>query len=58
MAFDIKNYGRKLLRVWRVLKRPGREEYWNVAKISAIGILLIGLIGFIISLLIRQITPR
>lgn len=38
-------------RVLRVARRPGREEYVNVAKITGLGIIIIGVIGFIISLI-------
>ena len=58
MEFNIKSFGRKCLRVWHVLKKPDKEEYWTVAKVSAVGILIIGLIGFIISLIVRQVTPN
>lgn len=36
-------------RVLRVAKRPDREEFINVAKITGLGIIVIGVIGFIIS---------
>lgn len=36
-------------RVWHVLRKPTGEEFKTVAKVSAIGILAIGAIGFIIS---------
>lgn len=42
----------KLSEWWRVLKitrKPGREEYTNAAKITAAGVILIGLIGFLIT---------
>lgn len=38
-------------RVLRVAKRPDREEFINVAKITGLGIIVIGVIGFIISLI-------
>ncbi|MCE5214233.1 MAG: protein translocase SEC61 complex subunit gamma [Methanobacterium sp.] len=38
-------------RVLRVARRPDREEYINVAKITGLGIIIIGVIGFIISLI-------
>jgi protein transport protein SEC61 subunit gamma and related proteins len=38
-------------RVLHVSKKPDREEFINVAKITGIGILIIGAIGFIISLI-------
>ncbi len=37
-------------RVLQVSKKPGREEFTNVAKITGIGVLIIGAIGFIISI--------
>jgi protein transport protein SEC61 subunit gamma-like protein len=37
-------------RVLHVSKKPGREEFTNVAKITGIGVLIIGAIGFIISI--------
>ena len=38
-------------RVLRVAKRPDRDEYINVAKITGIGIIIIGVVGFVISLI-------
>ena len=35
-------------RVLRVARKPPREEYMQVSKITALGILLIGIIGFLI----------
>lgn len=40
----------KYLRVLKLAKKPGKEEYLQVAKISAIGIVLIGTIGFVMYL--------
>ncbi len=37
-------------RVLHVSKKPGRDEFLNVAKITGIGVLIIGAIGFIISI--------
>lgn len=37
-------------RVFYVSKRPDRSEYINVAKITGIGIIIVGVIGFIITL--------
>ena len=38
-------------RVLQVAKRPDREEYYNVARITGLGIIVIGVIGFIISII-------
>ena len=36
-------------RVWQILKKPSSTEFKTVTKISAIGILALGAMGFIIS---------
>ncbi len=43
-------------RVLYVSKRPERDEYINVAKITGIGIIIIGVIGFIITLAAQLIS--
>jgi len=43
----------KCKRVWMVLKKPTKEEFLKVAKVSAVGIAIIGLLGFIISILME-----
>ena len=44
-------FARKCKRVWFTLKKPTRKEFEQVAKISAIGILILGVFGFLISLI-------
>lgn len=58
MAYNIKSFFLKSKRVWHVLKKPSKEEYWTVAKVSAVGVLAIGLIGFIISTIVRSFLPK
>ena len=50
---DLKAFAAKSKRVWLVLKKPSRKEFEMVAKVSAIGVLLLGVIGFFISILIK-----
>ena len=38
------------LRVLRVTRKPTKDEYKTISKVAAIGILLIGLLGFILRL--------
>lgn len=38
-------------RVLHISKKPDRLEYQNVAKITGLGVIVIGVIGFIISLI-------
>lgn len=40
-------------RVWRLLKRPTAIEFKTISKVSIIGLLAIGFIGFVISLIIK-----
>jgi protein transport protein SEC61 subunit gamma-like protein len=35
-------------RVWRVARKPDKSEYLTIAKVTGLGILLVGFIGFII----------
>jgi protein translocase SEC61 complex gamma subunit len=36
-------------RVWHILKKPSALEFKTIAKVSAIGILIIGALGFAIA---------
>ena len=38
-------------RVFRVTKKPNKEEFKTIVKVSALGILIIGLLGFIIDMI-------
>jgi protein translocase SEC61 complex gamma subunit len=44
----------KYLRVWRLLKKPTMEEFKTISKVSAIGLIIIGAIGFAISIVIKM----
>lgn len=44
-------FGRKCTRVFRVARKPTQTEVKQVSKVSAFGLLIIGLIGFAISLI-------
>jgi protein transport protein SEC61 subunit gamma-like protein len=46
-----KQFYKKCKRVWHSLKKPEKKEFEMTAKVSAIGIALLGAIGFIIGLL-------
>ncbi|MEM4330984.1 MAG: protein translocase SEC61 complex subunit gamma [Candidatus Pacearchaeota archaeon] len=45
----------KYVRIWRIMKKPTKEELKVIAKVSSIGLLLIGLVGFLISLIIKEV---
>jgi len=36
-------------RVWRLLKKPSLDEFKTISKVTAIGLLVIGAAGFIIT---------
>ncbi|MGZ7043017.1 MAG: protein translocase SEC61 complex subunit gamma [Methanobacterium sp.] len=52
----ISQFLRQCRRVLYVSKRPDRDEYINVAKITGIGIIIIGVIGFVISLIAQLLS--
>lgn len=43
-------------RVWHILKKPSSEEFKAISKVSAIGILILGALGFLISDIISFIA--
>jgi len=51
----IKNFLSQCKRVFLVSSKPGKEEYKVSVKVTGIGILIIGIIGFIIFLLTTAI---
>jgi len=51
----IKSFLIQSKRTWSLLKKPSTEEFKEVAKISALGLLIIGFIGFVIADIIRLI---
>lgn len=44
------NFLKLCQRVLHVSRKPDRSEYFNVAKITGIGIIIIGVVGFIVSI--------
>ncbi len=50
---NMKSFFLKCKRVWHTLKKPTKEEFNQTTKISAIGIGILGLLGFIIALIMN-----
>jgi len=48
-----KSFSLQCKRVWQILKKPSKREFLLIAKVSAIGILIIGFVGFILSIILR-----
>ena len=44
-------------RVFLVAKKPTWQEFWNLSKIVAIGIALIGVVGFLIVIMFTLYVP-
>jgi protein transport protein SEC61 subunit gamma and related proteins len=45
----LKSFISQCARVWHLLKKPDKEEFQTIAKVSAIGLGIIGAMGFLIS---------
>ncbi len=43
----------KCRRVWHTLKKPTRKEFEQITKVSAIGIAILGVLGFLISMAMK-----
>jgi len=55
LPIKAKSFYIKCARVWQVLKKPTKDEFKITAKISAISILILGIVGFVISLIVTAI---
>jgi len=49
----LKSFFSQCRRVWTVLRKPSKQEFRTISKISALGILAIGLVGFLIGAIMR-----
>ena len=43
-----RNFLTECKRVLRISKKPSKEEYWTITKVSGLGLLLIGFAGFLL----------
>jgi protein translocase SEC61 complex gamma subunit len=48
-----KSFCVKCKRVWHSLKKPSRNEFEMISKVSAIGLLVLGAFGFLVSILMK-----
>ncbi len=51
LVFKFKSFVVECKRVFRVTKKPSNEEFKTIVKASGLGMIIIGLIGFIISMI-------
>jgi protein transport protein SEC61 subunit gamma and related proteins len=50
----VRRFWKETLRVIRITKKPNKEEYKSILKVTGLGIAIIGALGFLI-FLIRQL---
>ncbi len=50
----LKNFTKESIRVLKVTKKPTKEEFKVIVKVAGLGIMAIGLVGFVITM-IRQL---
>ena len=59
MAFNLiqmfKDFIASSKRILMIARNPDKKEYWAMAKVTGLGILLIGFIGFFIALIVELI---
>jgi protein transport protein SEC61 subunit gamma-like protein len=51
----LKSFWHECMRVLKVTKKPTNTEFKTIVKVSALGIAIIGLVGFIVFLLKQMI---
>ncbi len=50
---EFKLFLSKCKRVWQILKKPTMKEFETITKVSAAGIVLLGILGFAVSLVMQ-----
>ena len=53
ILISAKSFFLKCKRVWFILRKPTNKEFWQVSKVSAMGIVALGILGFAISMLMK-----
>ena len=51
----LKSFTIQSIRVWKILKKPSMVEFSTVAKVSAVGVLVLGGIGFFLSFILNLV---
>jgi protein translocase SEC61 complex gamma subunit len=54
----IKSFTKQCTRVWHLLRKPKMDEFKKVSIVAAIGLGVIGLIGFAIALAMSFVFPN
>ena len=56
MVKKIKEFFESAKRIILIAKKPSNKEYWAMAKIVGLGMIIIGAIGFIVKLIMSLIS--
>jgi protein translocase SEC61 complex gamma subunit len=54
--FNVRSFIAQCARVWRILKKPDMDSYKTTAKVASVGMLIIGLLGFVVSFLMTMLN--
>ena len=52
-----KSFINESIRVLRITRKPSREEFKTIVKVSGLGMIIIGLLGFIITMVKQLLFP-
>lgn len=55
LATRLKSFTVQSRRVWKILKRPSGQEFKLTSKVSILGILALGLVGFLVTIVMSFI---
>jgi protein translocase SEC61 complex gamma subunit len=55
---NINEFIQRAVRVLRVSYRPTQEEFYTTLKVTALGIVLIGLLGYVITAIFNILEKR
>ncbi len=53
-----KDFMTECVRVLRITKKPDKEEFLTIVKVAGAGIIIIGLIGFILHMINQLLVVR
>jgi len=51
------NFLRNSKRIIKIANKPSREEYWMIFKIVAIGMVVLGVLSYVIQLIFSVVLP-
>ena len=47
----LKSFSKECLRVIKITKKPGKKEFIMIVKVSGLGLVIIGTVGFILQIM-------